>query len=68
MKKILLIIVMVVTILISLAGLVIVINGSLEMYPTAEQIEKSHIVGWGLLIVGIIATGIDIVLMRRKDR
>lgn len=52
MKKIVCIAIVIVASLVALVGLFMIINGSLEMMPTAEQIEKVHIAGWGLLVIG----------------
>ena len=35
-------------------GVFMMINGSLEMYPTGEQQDKAHIAGAVLAFVGII--------------
>lgn len=50
MKKIVCIVIVIVASLVALVGLFMIINGSLEMMPTAEQIEKAHIAGWVLLV------------------
>lgn len=41
-------------------------NGSLEQMPTAEQIEKAHITGWVLLVIGILADIFAAVRVRKK--
>ena len=35
-------------------GVSMMINGSLEMYPTSEQQDKAHIAGVALAFVGVI--------------
>ncbi|SFU49005.1 hypothetical protein [Butyrivibrio sp. INlla21] len=49
--------------LIIIIGVFMLINGSLEMYPTSEQIEKSRITGLLFIIVGMIAA---FLLIKRK--
>ena len=37
-----------------LFGLSMLINGSLEIFPTEEQMEKVCISGWLLVVIGIV--------------
>ena len=53
MKKVLWIIISIVVAMMILADLFLFISGSLEAFPTAEQIEKGRIV-YGLFLVPLI--------------
>lgn len=53
MKKVLSAIILVASTIIALIGLFMIINGSLEMHPTVEQIEKVHITGWFIMLIGV---------------
>lgn len=64
MKKIVCIAIVIVASLVALVGLFMIINGSLEMMPTAEQIEKVHIAGWGLLVIGSLIDLFAVVIGR----
>ena len=65
MKKILLNIVIYITNFIILISMVYLFNGSMEMYPTIEQLEKVRITS---LIVIIICLVIDAVLFKIKRK
>ncbi len=58
MKKMVLIIDFVIVTIVALCGLYLIINGSLEMFPTEEQIEKTRITGWIMLSAGVFIDGI----------
>ena len=58
MKKMVLKIVFVIVTIVALCGLYFIINGSLEMFPTEEQIEKTRITGWIMLSAGVFIDGI----------
>ena len=58
MKKMVLKIVFVIVTIVALCGLYLIINGSLEMFPTEEQIEKTRITGWRMLSAGVFIDGI----------
>lgn len=45
-----------------------IINGSLEMTPTVEQIEKVHITGWVLLVIGVLIDILTIVMWINKEK
>ena len=66
MRKIVCIVIAIVGLLVALAGLFFIMNGSLEQMPTAEQIEKAHITGWVLLAIGILADIFAAVRVRNK--
>ena len=66
MRKIVCIVIAIVGLLVALAGLFFILNGSLEQMPTAEQIEKAHITGWVLLVIGILADIFAAVRVRKK--
>lgn len=54
--------------LVALVGLFMIINGSLEMTPTVEQIEKVHITGWVLLVIGVLIDILTIVMWINKEK
>ena len=58
MKKMVLKIVFFIVTIVALCGLYLIINGSLEMFPTEEQIEKTRITGWIMLSAGVFIDGI----------
>lgn len=58
MKKMVLKIVFVIVTIVALCGLYLIINGSLEMFPTEEQIEKTRITGWIIMLMGVFIDGI----------
>lgn len=65
MKKILLNIVIYINNFIILLSIFYLFNGSMEMYPTIEQLEKVRIIS---LIVVIIFLVIDVVLFKIKRK
>lgn len=65
MKKILLNIVNYINNFIILLSIFYLFNGSMEMYPTIEQLEKVRIIS---LIVVIICLVIDVVLFKIKRK
>ena len=65
MKKILLNIVIYITNFIILISMFYLFNGSMEMYPTIEQLEKVRITS---LIVIIICLVIDAILFKIKRK
>ena len=68
-KNILFVILAILALIILLAGLFMLINGSLEAFPTEEQIEKVRICGWLFTAVGGILESIClIVLYKNKIR
>ena len=56
--------------MVALCGLYLIVNGSLEMLPTEEQIEKAHIAGWVLLLVGVVGDCVIGMILRilRRNR
>ena len=50
----------------ALAGLFLITNGSLEMFPTQEQVEKTRIAGWVLLLAGVLVDGILAVRLKKS--
>ncbi len=52
--RIIRIVVLVIAAILIITGFFMMINGSLEMYPTSEQQDKAHIAGAVLAFVGII--------------
>ena len=65
MKKILLNIVIYINNFIILLSIFYLFNGSMEMYPTIEQLEKVRLIS---LIVVIICLVIDVVLFKIKRK
>jgi len=65
MKKILLNIVIYITNFIILISMFYLFNGSMEMYPTIEQLEKVRITS---LVVIIICLVIDVILFKIKRK
>lgn len=61
MKKVLLVIIAVLVAVILLADICLFVQGSLEAFPTAEQIEKGRIV-YGLIFLPLAAVEIFLVL------
>lgn len=53
-KKIMIIILMIVISFIIFMGTLYVLNGSLEMYPDAEKMEKARIAGSMIVLFGLI--------------
>ena len=60
MKKIVLWLIFVIALFVAMCGLFMIINGSLEMMPSEEQIEKAHIAGWMLFCTGGIIDFVSI--------
>ena len=53
------------------AGLFIIINGSLEAFPTPEQIEKTRIGGIVLVIIGACVESLILIILyktKKKDK
>ena len=63
MKKVVLNILIVVFALLVIGSVFAFINGSLEMYPTEEQIEKSRIAAAAF---GIITLSVEVFLIRLR--
>ena len=63
MKRVALDILIIVLALIVIGSALVFKNGSLEMYPTEEQIEKARIVA---TVVGIISIFLEIFLIRLR--
>ena len=54
-----------IALLLFVIGIFMMINGSLEMYPTSEQQEKVHIVGAAFAFVGMIIGAITCIARKR---
>ncbi|MBR6404195.1 MAG: hypothetical protein IKS48_12485 [Eubacterium sp.] len=67
MNKIVLWSLFVLATLVSFCGLYMIIIGSLEMFPTEEQIEKIHLAGWIILLVGAFVDIIVLACIIRKN-
>ena len=46
-----------------LFGLSMLINGSLEMFPTEEQMEKVRIIGWVLVVIGTVLEAVSVTVL-----
>ncbi len=54
-----------IALLLFVIGIFMMINGSLEMYPTSEQQEEVHIVGAAFALVGMIIGAITCIARKR---
>ena len=69
MKKVFLCFAFMITVTVAIAGLFMILNGSMEMFPTDEQIEKARIAGEILLMIGVIANGIIVAyILKNRDK
>ena len=71
MKNLILLVLFAMATMVALCGLYLIVNGSLEMLPTEEQIEKkAHIAGWVLLLVGVVGDCVIGMILRilRRNR
>lgn len=66
MKKAVAIISIVIAVMVLICGFFMIINGSLEMYPTPEQIEKVHIAGWSMTIMGLVVIILGATSLRKR--
>ncbi len=53
---------------VAVCGLYMIFHGSLEMFPTKEQVEKTQITGWILLLSGVSVDGIIAAFMMKRRR
>ena len=67
MKKVLMCIFLVVALFLVLCGVYYLSHGSLEMFPTDEQMEKARIAGILMIILGI-ANGIAGIVISKNKR
>ncbi len=51
-----------------LFGLYMLINGSLEMFPTEEQMEKIRIIGWLLAVIGTILEAVSVTVLCKINK
>ena len=58
-------VILVIALLLFVIGIFMMINGSLEMYPTSEQQEKVHIVGAAFAFIGMIIGAITCIARKR---
>ena len=49
-------------------GILILINGSLEAFPTKEQIEKVRILGWLFTVVGVVLELISAIVLYKNNK
>ena len=68
MKKILFTIMAVLAGIVLLIGIFMLINGSLEAFPTEEQIEKVRISGWLFTGVGVVLESISAILLCKNNK
>ena len=64
--RILRVIIILIAALLIIAGAFMLINGSLEMYPTSEQQGKAHIAGAVLALIGIMISIITCISWKKK--
>ena len=51
-----------------LFGLSMLINGSLEMFPTEEQIEKVHISGCVLVVISTVFEAVSVTVLYKINK
>lgn len=59
------------SVMLIVVGLFMIINGSLEAFPTPEQIEKTRIGGIVLVIIGACVESIILIILykaKKKDK
>ena len=66
MKKVFLCFVFILTVTVMITGLFMIFNGSMEMFPTDEQMEKVRITGEVLLMTGVVANGFLVAMMLKN--
>ena len=66
MKKVFLCFVFILTVTVMITGLFVIFNGSMEMFPTDEQMEKVRITGEVLLMTGVVAKGFLVAMMLKN--
>ena len=66
MKKVFLCFVFILTVTVMITGLFVIFNGSMEMFPTDEQMEKVRITGEVLLMTGVVANGFLVAMMLKN--
>ena len=67
-KNIFFAILSILALIILLAGLFMLINGSLEAFPTEEQIEKVRICGWLFTTIGGIFESICLIVLYKNNK
>lgn len=67
-KNILFVILAIFAFIILLAGLFMLMNGSLESFPTEEQIEKVRICGWLFTAIGGIWESICLIVLYKNNK
>lgn len=66
MKKVFLCFIFILTVTVMITGLFMIFNGSMEMFPTDEQMEKVRITGEVLLMTGVVANGFLVAMMLKN--
>ncbi len=67
-KNIMLVILTVLAGIVLFVGIFMLINGSLEAFPTQEQIEKIRICGWLFTVVGVALEVIFAIALYKNNK
>ena len=59
------VVILVIAFILIIIGVLMLINGSLEMYPTSEQQDKVHLTGAAFAFVGVIIS--IIIFIKQRD-
>lgn len=68
LKNILLVILAVSAIIVLIAGIFMFINGSLEAFPTEEQVEATRICGVMFIVIGAVLESISAVALYKINK
>ena len=67
-KNTIFIILAILAIVLFLAGIFMLTNGSLEAFPTEEHLEKVRICGWIFTVVGTVLEAIFVTVIYKNNR
>ena len=67
-KNIMLVIMAALAGIVLFVGILMLINGSLEAFPTEEQIEKIRICGWLFTVVGVVLESISAIALYKNNK
>lgn len=51
-----------------LLGLYMLINGSFEMFPAEEQMEKIRIIGWLLVVISTVLEAVSVTILYKINK
>ena len=51
-----------------LFGLYMLINGSFEMFPMEEQMEKIRIIGWLLVVISTVLEAVSVTILYKINK